>query len=65
VENREQPRPHVGAGFEAFCRAERLEIRLLHQILGIGRHTGQPQRRTVQAVERRQRLGLEGRRHLT
>jgi hypothetical protein len=64
VENREQPRPHVGAGFEAFCRAERLQIGLLHEILGIGRHAGQPQRRAVQAIERRQRLGLEAWRHL-
>ena len=59
MENREQPRPQVRAGLEAVGRAERLQIRVLHQILGIGRHAGQPQRRAVQAVERRQRLGLE------
>ena len=59
VEDREQPGPQVRARLEAIRGAKRLEIGFLHQILGVRRHAGQPQRRPIQAVDRRQRLGLE------
>jgi hypothetical protein len=63
VEDREQPRAQVRPGPEAVGRAERLQIRVLHEILGVGRVMRQSQRRAVQAVDRRQCLGLERGRH--
>ena len=38
VEDREQPRPQIGARLEAVRGAKRLQISFLHEIFGIGRH---------------------------
>ena len=51
-----QPGPQVGALGEAPEGGERLEERLLDQVLGVGRVTGHPQRRCVQLVQQGHRL---------
>ena len=56
VEDREQPRLQVGPALELLRRAERLQVRVLYQVLRIRRPARQPQRRPVQAVDVRQRL---------
>ena len=61
MEDGEQPGPQVGAGLEAVGGAKGLEICVLHQIFRVGRHARQPQGRPIQAVDGRQRLGLERR----
>ena len=57
VEDREQPRLQVRPALELRRGPERLQVRVLHQILGIRRPPGQAQRRAVEAVDVRQRLG--------
>ena len=59
VEDREQPRLQVRAALKLRGRPERLEIRVLDQVLRILRPARQPQRRPVQAVDVRQRLARE------
>ena len=56
VKDREQPRLQVRAPFELPGRPERFEKRVLHQVLGVGRPPCQPERRSVQAVDVRQRF---------
>ena len=66
VENREQPRLEVGAGLELPARLERLDVGVLHEVLGVGFVAGQAQRGAIQAVEMAQRVGFETRtRHET
>ena len=62
VEDREQPRLQVGAALELRRRPERLQVGVLHQVLGIRGTPRQPQRRAVEAVDVRERLGRKRRR---
>jgi hypothetical protein len=59
VKDREQPCLQVRAALELICRAEGLQIRVLHEILGFRRPSRQPQGGAVEAVQVRQRLGRE------
>ena len=61
VKDGEQPGPQIRSRLEAVGGTKRLEIRVLHQIFGIGRHPRQAERRPIQAVHRCQRLGLKRR----
>ena len=63
VENREQPGLQVRAGLELPARPERLDVGVLHEVLGVGFVARQAQRGAVQAVEMAQRVGFEGGRH--
>jgi len=56
VEDREQPGLEVGPALELVSGAERLQVGVLDEILGIRRAPGQTERRAVQAVNMRQRL---------
>ena len=60
VEDGEEPRLEVRAALELRGRTKRLQVGLLHQVLGILRAPGQPERRAVQAVDVGQRFGGEG-----
>ena len=46
-------------GLELFRRAERLDVGVLDEVLGVGRVPRQAQRCPIQAIEVAQRLGLE------
>ncbi|CRK51463.1 hypothetical protein RHCRD62_30127 [Rhodococcus sp. RD6.2] len=59
-----QPGLEIGARLEGPERRIRLDVRLLHQILGVGRVPRHTQRRAVQLVEQRQRVALETLRQL-
>ena len=55
VQDGVEPGPEVGARAELPGKAERLDVGLLHQILGVGRVACQPYRGPVQAVDVGQR----------
>ena len=54
-----EPGLEVGARAERAERGERLEERLLHEVLGVGRVARHPQRCAVELVEQRHRVTLE------
>ena len=59
VKDREQPRLQVRPALKLRGRPERFQIRVLDQVLGIGRPPGQPHRGPVQAVDVGQGLARE------
>ena len=59
VKDREQPRLQVRAALELMRCAKRLQVRVLDEILRVGRTPRQPERRAVQAVDMRQRVVRE------
>src|SRR4051812_27953633 len=58
VEDREQPRAKVCARFEAIRGLKCFEIRVLNQVLGVRRVSGQAERRAIQAVDPTQSFAL-------
>src|SRR5206468_5645552 len=56
---REQPRPQIRARLETRCGTEGLEIRILHQVFGVGRVPRQAQSRPVEAVDCGESFGVE------
>jgi hypothetical protein len=62
VENRIQPRLQIRPRREPVGKPERLDERILNEVLGIGPVPGQPQRRRVQRLQEAQ--GLSGERFL-
>jgi hypothetical protein len=64
VENREEPGFQICAPLEAVLESERFDIRVLHQVLGVGRPAGQPHGGAIQGIDVRERLVREGTRRV-
>ena len=59
VQDAEEPGPQVRPLLEAIERPEGVEVGLLHQVFRVLRVAAEPQRRPVERVQIRQRLGLK------
>src|SRR5205807_613457 len=55
----EEPRLEIGAGRELLAEAQRSDIRLLHEVLGVGLRSCHPERRSIERVNVGERVSLE------